>query len=79
MRINREGASFTGQIEGAMGTESVTNGRIAGETLSWTLDVKKPTAIKLTFEARVQGNSLTGHAKLGMFGKAELSGQRIAS
>jgi hypothetical protein len=41
--------------------------------------VKKPTAIKLTFEAKIEGDTITGHGKLGMFGKAELTGQRIKS
>jgi hypothetical protein len=33
--------------------------------------------IKVTFEAKVQGDTLTGHAKLGMMGKSELTGQRV--
>jgi hypothetical protein len=35
--------------------------------------------IKLTFEVQVQGETMTGHAKLGVFGKAKLEGRRISS
>jgi cytochrome P450 len=79
MYIVRDGESFTGRIEGKMGSEPIGDGKIAGDTLSWTMDVKKPTAIKLTFEAKIEGDTITGHGKLGMFGKAELTGQRIKS
>ncbi len=77
MQIVRQGDAFTGRIDSPMGSESINNGKIAGDTLSWTMDVKKPTSIKLSFEVKVQGDAMTGHAKLGMFGKADLSGQRI--
>ena len=77
MQIVRQGDAFTGRIDSPMGSEFINNGKIAGDTLSWTMDVKKPMAIKLSFEVKVQGDVMTGHAKLGMFGKAELSGQRV--
>ncbi len=79
MQIVRQGDAFTGRIDSPMGSETINNGKIAGDTLSWTMDVKKPTAIKLSFEVKATGETMSGHAKLGMFGKAELSGQRIPS
>jgi cytochrome P450 len=75
----READGFTGRIDSPMGSEAVKNGKIAANALSWTMDVKKPMPIKLSFEVQVQGASMTGHAKLGMFGKANLQGQRISS
>jgi hypothetical protein len=75
----REGDAFTGKIESPMGSEPIGDGRIAGATLSWTLSVKKPMPIKLRFAAQVQGDSMTGSATLGMFGKAELTGKRVSS
>jgi cytochrome P450 len=79
MQIVRQGNGFTGRIDSPMGAESINNGKIAGDTLSWTMDVKKPAAIKLSFEVKLQGDAMTGYAKLGMFGKADLNGQRIQS
>jgi cytochrome P450 len=76
LQIVRDGATFTGRIDSAMGSEVVDNGKIAGDALSWTMDLKKPTAIKLSFEVKLQGDVMTGHAKLGMFGKADLKGTR---
>jgi hypothetical protein len=58
-----------------MGGEDIS-GKIAGDTLTWTMDVTKPMKIKLSFEVKVAENKMTGSAKLGMFGKAAINGER---
>jgi cytochrome P450 len=73
----REGGSFSGRLDSDMGSEEVTGGKIAGDTLSWTMAVKKPMPIKLEFEAKIDGDRMSGHAKLGMFGKSKLAGERL--
>jgi cytochrome P450 len=75
-QIVREGAKFKGTMSGEMGVEQI-DGNVSGDALSWTMSLKKPVSIKLTFDAKVEGNSMTGSVKLGMFGKAKLSGKRI--
>jgi cytochrome P450 len=74
-RIVRQGEGFTGSISGEMGEQNIT-GKVAGNTLTWTLPLTKPVAIKLGFEATVAGDSMTGNVKLGMFGNAPLTGKR---
>jgi len=76
MQVVRNGTAFSGRIDSPMGSEVITNGAISGDTLSWTMAVKKPVAIKVSFDVKVQGDSMTGHAKLGMFGKAAVTGER---
>jgi hypothetical protein len=77
MQVVRNGATFTGRIDSPMGSETITNGTIAGDQLTWTMAVKKPVAIKVSFEVKLQGDSMTGSAKLGMFGKAAVTGERV--
>jgi cytochrome P450 len=79
MQIVRQGATFTGRIESPMGSAPIEGGRIEGDNLSWVMDVKQPMKIKVSFDVSVQGDTMTGQAKLGMFGKAQVSGQRVAS
>jgi hypothetical protein len=55
-QIVREGAEFKGTMTGEMGVEQI-NGKVSGDALSWTLSLKKPVSIKLTFDAKVAGNS----------------------
>ncbi len=75
--IVRNGATFAGTIKGEMGVQDIS-GKISGNTLTWTLSLTKPVSIKLSFEANVQGDDMTGKVKLGMFGSAGLTGKRVA-
>jgi carbon-monoxide dehydrogenase large subunit len=75
--IVRNGDTFTGRVDSPMGSESIADGKISGNTLAWTMDVKKPAAIKLEFEAMIDGSAMSGKAKLGMFGSADLTGRRV--
>jgi cytochrome P450 len=77
LHLVRDANTCTGRIESPMGSELIKNGQIDGNTLTWTMDVKKPMPIKLKFEAQVAGDTLTGHAKLGVFGTAKLEGRRL--
>ena len=75
-QIIRAGDSFSGTMTGEMGTQDIS-GKIAGNTLTWTLNLTKPVSFKLSFEAKDEGDRMTGKVKLGMFGSAALSGRRI--
>jgi hypothetical protein len=77
-QIVRNGNSFTGTISsGEMGAQDIA-GKISGNILTWTLSLTKPIAIKLSFQARVEGDTMTGNVKLGMFGNAALAGKHIS-
>ena len=76
MQLVRQTGSFSGSMTGEMGVQDIT-GKIAGDALTWTLSLTKPVSIKLSFDAKVEGDKMTGSVKLGMFGKAALTGKRI--
>ena len=73
----REGDTLTGRIDSPMGGEVISDGRTAGDKLTWTMKVSKPMSIKLSFDVKVEGNQMTGKVKLGLFGSAALSGTRV--
>jgi hypothetical protein len=75
----RQGDSLTGRVDNPAGPETIHDGKVAGDALTWVLNVKKPMPIQLTFEVNVRGDLMTGSAKLGMFGSAELTGTRVHS
>jgi len=76
-QFERSGDAFTGMISsGEMSAQKIT-GKISGNVLTWTVSLSKPVSIKLSFEAKVEGETLTGTVKLGMFGKAALAGKRL--
>lgn len=74
--ITTSGDTFTGQTEGRMGSAPVS-GKVSGDTLTWSTDITNPMPMRLDFEAKVEGDKMTGNVKLGAFGNAPLSGVRI--
>ncbi|WP_373096119.1 hypothetical protein [Zhongshania sp.] len=69
-------AGFLGRITSAMANLDV-NGTVSGDKLSWIMNIKKPIPINVTFNVVVDGDAMTGTAKMGFFGKSELTGERI--
>ncbi len=75
--ITSQGNTFTGTSESAIGGAQEISGQVNGDTLTWSADITKPMPLKLEFTAKVDGDKMTGTAKLGAFGSAPLTGQRI--
>jgi hypothetical protein len=74
--ITTQGDTFTGKTEGPFGSQEVT-GKVAGDTLTWSTDITKPMPLTLEFAVKVEGDSMNGQAKLGMFGSAAVTGRRV--
>jgi len=74
--ITTSGDTFTGKTEGRLGSQDIT-GKVAGDTLTWSANITQPMPMTLEFEAKVDGDKMTGNVKLGAFGNAPLSGERI--
>ncbi|MEO1043868.1 MAG: hypothetical protein AAFX04_00335 [Pseudomonadota bacterium] len=78
LTVNVDGDSWTGQNAGQMGTLEITDGKIDGNTLTWTMDMKVPMPMKLECEATVDGDALTGTVNAGAFGKMAMTGTKQA-
>jgi hypothetical protein len=71
--------SFTGNVSGdMMGSMDVANGKVDGNKLTWTMDMKVPMPMTLECEATVDGDAIAGSVKAGAFGSMQLSGTRTA-
>lgn len=73
-----DGDSFTGQITGDLGSMSLRDGRIDGNTLTWQMKMTVPMPMDLDCKATIDGDTLTGTVKAGMFGTMALNGTRQA-
>jgi len=76
--VKSDGDSFTGQNAGAMGSLDVENGKVNGNTLTWTMNMKVPMPMTLEAEATIDGDTLTGTIKAGAFGSMAMTGTRQA-
>jgi hypothetical protein len=77
LQIVTQGEGFTGRIDSPMGNIDI-EGKIAGSTLRWDMKITKPLSMKASYDVVIDGDTLSGTAKLGFLGKAKVSGKRIA-
>ena len=76
LTINSDGDSFTGKMQGSLGSMDIAN--VSGNTLSWKMDMTVPMPMTLDCTATVDGDSITGEVKAGAFGSMPVSGTRKA-
>lgn len=76
LTIASDGDSFTGTYSGAMGSTDIKNGKVDGDTLSWSLDITVPMPMTLTCQATVDGDAMNGTVTAGAFGSFPMSGTR---
>ena len=72
------GDRFHGTFAGMMGSLDVTDGQVAGNKLTWKMEMTMPMPMTLECEAEVQGDAITGTMQLGAFGAAAFNGTRRA-
>ncbi|MFN3473626.1 MAG: hypothetical protein ACK4ZW_06220 [Blastomonas sp.] len=78
LTVNVDGDTWTGSNAGQMGTLEINDGKVDGNTLTWTMDMKVPMPMKLEGTATVEGDTITGQVKAGAFGTMAMSGTRKA-
>jgi carbon-monoxide dehydrogenase large subunit len=75
-RFTTEGAVLKGVLESDQGSQGF-EGAIAGNRLKWEMKVTKPIPITLKYDLVVEANRLTGKVKMGLFGSANVTGERM--
>jgi hypothetical protein len=78
LTVNVDGDSWTGTNAGAQGSLACENGKVDGNILTWTMDMKVPMPMTLEGTATVDGDTITGSVKAGMFGSMAMSGTRVS-
>lgn len=71
-----DGASLSGYLSAAEGQQAFT-GTVEGNRVKFDLKVDKPMKLTLKYDIAVEGNRLVGKVKMGIFGSAKLTGERI--
>jgi hypothetical protein len=74
--LKTDGATLTGEMKGPQGALALNDGKVAGDTLTWSANMTQPMPIKLEFTGKVTGDKIAGSVKLGAFGNASFEGTR---
>jgi hypothetical protein len=72
------GASLTGSQQAAQGSGPVENGKVDGNTVTWSAKISSPMPMTLDFTGTVDGDKLSGSVKAGSFGSFPFTGSRSA-
>jgi hypothetical protein len=75
LTIATSGATFTGSMQTAQGSQDVS-GKVDGNTLTWGSKLTQPFPIDLEFTVTVNGDAMEGSVKAGAFGSSPLKGVR---
>lgn len=78
LAVASSGATFTGDLSGALGSVAVKDGTIDGDTLAWVMSITSPMPMTLECSATVAGDTLTGSVGAGALGSFPVSGTRAA-
>jgi hypothetical protein len=71
-----DGTSLSGSLQSAMGGADFTDGTVDGDNLAWAVKLTQPMPIEVDLTATIDGDSISGTAKLGSFGDATFEGAR---
>ena len=71
-----DGTTFTGSLAGGLGSLTVKDGKIDGNTLTWKMDMTVPMPLELNATATVDGDTITGTVNAGAFGDMPMTGTR---
>jgi hypothetical protein len=76
LELVTDGAGLTGSQSGNGESGAIYEGRVEGDTASWKVDITRPMSLTVSFSATVDGDSISGTAKAGMFPKSTFVGTR---
>ena len=76
LQAQTSGGALTGTQSSPDGSQPIQDGAINGAEASWSVNITSPMPMTLEFSGVVDGDTLSGSVKLGMFGEARFTGVR---
>ena len=76
LQAKADGGVLTGTQSSPDGSQPIQDGAINGAEASWSVTISSPMPMTLEFRGLVDGDTLSGSVKLGMFGEARFTGVR---
>jgi len=76
LTLKADGGTLTGTASAQGNTNPIANGKVDGDTISWSNSITTPFPMTLEFTGKVAGDDLTGTVKAGSFGSFPFSGKR---
>jgi len=75
LELKTEGTNLTGSLSDGEYYAAISDGKVDGNTLSWSAKITKPMRMSFKFTAIVEADRISGAAK-HLLGKATFTGTR---
>ena len=76
LSLATDGGTLTGKMSGAQGEIEIEDGTVDGDDISYKFSITSPMAITIEVTASIDGDNISGSAKLVAFGNATITGSR---
>jgi hypothetical protein len=76
LTLTSEGGALTGSQTAQGATQPIANGKIDGDTVTWSNSITNPFPMTLEFTGKLDGDTLNGSVKAGAFGAFPFTGSR---
>jgi hypothetical protein len=76
LTLSSEGGALTGTQSAQGNTQPIANGKIDGDTVTWSNSITTPFPMTLEFTGKLDGDTLNGSVKAGSFGSFPFTGER---
>jgi hypothetical protein len=77
LTVTSEGGALTGTQSAQGTTQPIANGKVDGETITWSNSITSPFPMTLEFTGKLDGDTLNGSVKAGSFGNFPFTGKRL--
>jgi carbon-monoxide dehydrogenase large subunit len=75
--FDTDGGAVSGYLEAPEGRQDFSGGTLSGSQVKFEMKVEKPMKITLKYDLQFDGDVVAGKCKMGMFGSAKVSGERV--
>ncbi|MGD8417805.1 MAG: hypothetical protein PVH91_12165 [Pseudomonadales bacterium] len=76
LTLTTDGGNLSGKLSSPQGEIEISDGSVDGDNLTWKASITAPMAMTLEFDAKLDGDNMSGNVKLGAFGNATFTGTR---
>ena len=77
LEFQSSGGALSGTQHAQGSSQPVSNGKVDGNTVSWSANITSPMPMTLEFTGNVDGDALKGSVKAGAFGSFPFAGARV--
>ena len=76
LSVTNEGGTLTGTQSAQGQSQAIQNGKVDGNTVTWSNSITQPMPMTLEFTGTLDGDTLNGSVKAGAFGSFPFTGKR---